>query len=87
MNFFTIQTEIVKESRILDWTVGLKIGLNRSSIWTPFEIFFYLFTREGHEKVVSLLLENGADVELPDNYGQSPLFMACWKGELIVEYQ
>jgi ankyrin repeat protein len=27
------------------------------------------------------LLENGADVELPDNYGQSPLFMACWKGE------
>lgn len=86
MNFFTIQTEIVKESRILDWTVGLKIGLNRSSIWTPFEIIF-LSTREGHEKVVSLLLENGADVELPDNYGQSPLFMACWKGELIVEYQ
>lgn len=23
---------------------------------------------------------HGADVELPDNYGQSPLFMACWKG-------
>ena len=33
---------------------------------------------------MSLLLENGADVELPDNYGQSPLFMACWKGELIL---
>ena len=33
---------------------------------------------------MSLLLENGADVELPDNYGQSPLFMACWKGGLIV---
>ena len=26
------------------------------------------------------LLVHGADVELPDNYGQSPLFMACWKG-------
>jgi hypothetical protein len=87
MNFFTIRTEIVKESRILD------NGLNRciedwiepfiSAVWN----YFFLSTREGHEKVVSLLLENGADVELPDNYGQSPLFMACWKGELIVEYQ
>ena len=33
---------------------------------------------------MSLLLENSADVELPDNYGQSPLFMACWKGELML---
>lgn len=30
--------------------------------------------------VAELLLQYNADVELPDNYGQSPLFMACWKG-------
>ena len=30
--------------------------------------------------VAEQLLLHGADVELPDNYGQSPLFMACWKG-------
>ena len=30
--------------------------------------------------VAELLLEMGADVETPDNYGQSPFFMACWKG-------
>ena len=41
-------------------------------------------SREGHEKVVSYLLQNGADVELPDNYGQSPLFMACWKGSIAM---
>ena len=27
-----------------------------------------------------MLLEAGADVETPDNYGQTPFFMACWKG-------
>jgi len=30
--------------------------------------------------VARILLEAGSDVETPDNYGQSPLFMACWKG-------
>ena len=43
-------------------------------------------------QVTKLLLENGADVEMPDNYGQSPLFMACWKGhatvaQLLLEYR
>ena len=37
-------------------------------------------SREGHVSVAEQLLAHGADVELPDNYGQSPLFMACWKG-------
>ena len=41
--------------------------------------------------VARLLLEAGADVETPDNYGQSPFFMACWKGHadvaaLLLEY-
>jgi len=30
-------------------------------------------------QVTKLLLENGADVEMPDNYGQSPLFMAWYE--------
>ena len=34
--------------------------------------------------VAKLLLEAGADVETPDNYGQSPFFMACWKGHADV---
>ena len=34
--------------------------------------------------VAEQLLAHGADVELPDNYGQSPLFMACWKGTSLV---
>ena len=36
--------------------------------------------REGYVEVAKILLEAGSDVETPDNYGQSPLFMACWKG-------
>ncbi len=42
------------------------------------------FHREGHVGVARLLLEAGADVETPDNYGQSPFFMACWKGHAVV---
>ena len=50
-----------------------------------------ILTREGHVGVAKLLLEAGADVETPDNYGQSPFFMACWKGHadvaaLLLEY-
>ena len=41
---------------------------------------FALNFREGHVAVAEKLILHGADVELPDNYGQSPLFMACWKG-------
>ncbi len=41
-------------------------------------------SREGHVSVARLLLEAGADVETPDNYGQSPFFMACWKGHAVV---
>ena len=37
--------------------------------------------------VAEQLLAHGADVELPDNYGQSPLFMACWKGLCIYCHQ
>lgn len=42
--------------------------------------------------VAQLLLDAGADVETPDNYGQSPFFMACWKGHgevaaLLLEYE
>ena len=40
----------------------------------------FLSIREGHKDVAEILLNHNADVELPDNYGQSPLFMACWKG-------
>ena len=40
-------------------------------------------SREGHVGVARLLLEAGADVETPDNYGQTPFFMACWKGQLL----
>ena len=39
-----------------------------------------LYYREGYVEVARILLEAGSDVETPDNYGQSPLFMACWKG-------
>ena len=39
-----------------------------------------LYYREGYVEVAKILLEAGSDVETPDNYGQSPLFMACWKG-------
>ena len=43
---------------------------------------FSLNFREGHVAVAEKLILHGADVELPDNYGQSPLFMACWKGRI-----
>lgn len=47
---------------------------------------FLAVYREGHVTVAKLLLDHNTDVELPDNYGQSPLFMACWKGNINYIY-
>jgi ankyrin repeat protein len=33
--------------------------------------------REGHEAVVKLLVEKGADVDTKDNYGRTPLSQAA----------
>jgi ankyrin repeat protein len=40
---------------------------------------------EGHDSVVTLLLENGADVNAKDNdSGDMPLHLASWKGHQAV---
>ena len=45
---------------------------------------YFIYYREGHVVVARMLLEGGAEVETPDNYGQTPFFMACWKGHAEV---
>lgn len=42
--------------------------------------------REGHPAVVEVLLKAGADVNMPEGGGNTPLFWAAWGGQLeIVE--
>ena len=60
-------------------------------MYIHFIYIVYTLYREGHISVAKMLLEAGADVETPDNYGQTPFFMACWKGHaevanLLLEY-
>ena len=40
--------------------------------------------RDGHEAIVKLLLEKGADIKAKDNNGQTPLSWAAEKGHEAV---
>jgi len=41
------------------------------------------FNREGHYETTALLLERGAQVNVPSGSNDdTPLTLACWKGEL-----
>jgi ankyrin repeat protein len=43
-----------------------------------------LAAKEGHDTLVRLLVENGADLESKDIYGQTPLSSAAAKGHEVV---
>lgn len=40
------------------------------------------FRNLGHEKVAELLIQNGADINVDDNNGYRPLFIAAQNGNL-----
>lgn len=48
-------------------------------LYTFFD-FWHLFVILGHDKIVHLLIENGADIEIKDDDGNSPLLLAISKG-------
>lgn len=41
-------------------------------------------SQEGHDSVVQILLNNGADVNLCANDGASPLLLACYNGHVNI---
>lgn len=47
--------------------------------------FYHLFVILGCDKIVQLLIENGADIEEKDADGNSPILLAISKGYLNVQ--
>ncbi|OWT42519.1 Ankyrin repeat protein [Pochonia chlamydosporia 170] len=65
----------------LSWA-GLVEGEDATGHQTPLSLAAW----NGHEAVVKLLLDKGADVEAKDEYGRTPLSLAAWNGhEAVVE--
>lgn len=44
------------------------------------KVFLFIFVCLGHKQLVDLLLQNGANVSLPNNFGTTPLHWAASKG-------
>ena len=40
----------------------------------------FISCQNGHDKMVQILLKNGADINLSDNMGNCPLFISCQNG-------
>lgn len=49
-------------------------------------VFYYFIYYEDQDKIVDVLIQNGADVNIVDYYGRTPIFMAARNGnQKIVE--
>ncbi len=59
--------------------INKKDGKGRSPLYFACQIHL-----KGKFEIVQLLLNNGADVDLQDIYGQTPLFLMCKKGNLAL---
>ncbi|EGZ22543.1 hypothetical protein PHYSODRAFT_497418, partial [Phytophthora sojae] len=44
----------------------------------------YIACEHGHAEVAELLVTHGADIELPDERGWTPLMAAAWKDHVDV---
>ena len=56
-------------------------SLNYQEPQTGYTALHYA-VKQGKHELVNLLLANHADVRVQDSRGQTPLHIACWKGDL-----
>jgi Ankyrin repeats (3 copies) len=69
---------IVKESDATNLDDILKAGISPNPCNTYGESLVHMICRRGDEKLLQVMIQNGCNVQVADDYGRTPLHDACW---------
>jgi Ankyrin repeats (3 copies) len=69
---------IVKGSDATNLDDILKAGISPNPCNTYGESLVHMVCRRGDEKLLQVMIQNGCNVQVADDYGRTPLHDACW---------
>lgn len=59
----------------------LQAGISANPCNTYGESLVHMVCRRGNDKLLQIMIENGCDLQVADDYGRTPLHDACWAAE------
>ena len=72
---------LVRQNNVQAFQEIIKSGVSQNPSNSHAESFVHMVSRRGNAALLKILLENGASVQISDDYGRNPLHDACWAAE------
>lgn len=69
---------IVKRGNAEDLDEILRSGVSPNPCNTYGESLVHMVCRRGDQKLLQIMIQNGCDIQVADDYGRTPLHDACW---------
>ena len=70
--------ELVREENVFDFEQLVLAGISPNPCNAYGESLLHMICRRGESSFLKVLLENGCNVQVADDYGRTPLHDACW---------
>jgi Ankyrin repeats (3 copies) len=69
---------IVKRSNSADLEEIMRSGISPNPCNSYGESLVHMVCRRGDQKLLQIMIQNGCDIQVADDYGRTPLHDACW---------